>query len=67
MFLKNGLHLLHSFDCGTWIYIFFARFTWNISEMFCLLKVRMKVKITNSNTNAFSDHCHIQNMFPGAV
>jgi len=65
MFLK-----LTSFDCGTWIYIFFVRFTWNISEMFHLLnitKVRMKLKITNSNTNAFSDHCHNKKMFPGAV
>lgn len=51
-------------------FVVVVRFTWNISEMFRLLnvtKVRMKVKITHSNTNAFSDHCHNQNMFPGAV
>lgn len=58
--------MIFSFDCGTWI--FFVRFIWNISEMFHLLNVtegRMKVKITHSNTNAFSDHCHNQNMFTG--
>ncbi len=39
---------------------------WNISEMFHLMNVtkgRMKVKITHSNTNGFSDHN--QNKFTG--